>query len=343
MEANVQPLQLFVVIFLATMVVVFLVVRAILDRPVSRGRWQQPEPPDILAPDLAALLPALPEARRDLQKLLWTAGYYRPSALNEYLAIRAILVLGPLTAMGILAYYLPENLLPYIVGGGLLAAGFGYSLPRVILGAQASARTDRLNRALPLAMDVIALCLTAGQNLVNSLRYTTRELASTCPDMAVELQIVQQQARMHSLELALLGWAERLSEIPAIRSMALLLVQSDRLGTNMVDTLVEVADSQRTVEKQKVEAQANRANFWMLFPTLFCLWTASAIILIGPVYLEFWDYRKEQMKSLLGNAVGQVERSTGNNPNATLNPNTPTGQDVSVVPAAPVPAPAGNP
>ncbi|MFQ3651087.1 MAG: type II secretion system F family protein [Gemmataceae bacterium] len=335
-----EPLQLFVVIFVATLLLVFLVVRAVLDRPVLRGPWKQPEPPDILAPDLAALLPALPEARRELQKLLWTAGYYRPSALNEYLAIRAILTLAPLALLGILAYYLPESWLPYIVGGGLILALLGYSLPRVILGVQASARSNRLNRALPLAMDVLALCLTAGQNLVNSLRYTTRELSSSCPEMAVELQIVQQQARMHSLELALLGWAERLSDIPAIRSMALLLVQSDRLGTNMVDTLVEVADSQRTLERQKVEAQANRANFWMLFPTLFCLWTASAIILIGPVYLEFWDYRREQMKSLLNNAVGQVERSTGNNPNAQTNPAAPPGQ-VTIVPAQP--APAGNP
>jgi len=340
----VEPLQLFVVIFVATLVVVFFVVRAILDRPVSRGLWKQPEPADPLAPDLAALLPALPEARRDLQKLLWTAGYYRPSALNEYLAIRAILTLAPLAALGILAYYLPESLLLYIVGGGVGLAVLGYSLPRIVLGAQASARTSRLNRALPLAMDVLALCLTAGQNLIQSLRHTTRELASTCPDMAVELQIVQQQARMHSLELALLGWADRLSDIPAIRSMALLLVQSDRLGTNMVDTLVEVADSQRTLEKQKVEAQANRANFWILFPTLFCLWTASAIILIGPVYLEFWDYRKEQMKSLLGNAVGQVERSTGNNPNTATDGETPTptGQ-VTVVPAPPAGGVPANP
>jgi tight adherence protein C len=326
----------FVGIFLLVAAIAYFVVRALLERPARRGLFTQPDPPDILAPDLAALLPALPEARRELQKLLWTAGYYRPSALNEYLAMRAILVLGPIVATGILLWYLPEDLLPYILGGGLILTILGFSLPRVILGAQATARSQRLTRALPLAMDILALCLTAGQNLVNSLRYTTRELATSSPDMAVELQIVQQQARMHSLELALLSWADRL-DIPAIRSMALLLVQSDRLGTNMVDTLVEVADSQRVVERQKVEAQANRANFWMLFPTLFCLWTASAILLIGPVYLEFWDYRKEQMKVLLGNAVGQVERSTGNNPNATPDPTGPAPGTPLVVPVQPRP------
>jgi tight adherence protein C len=319
----------FVGIFLLVAAIAYFVVRAVMERPARRSAFASPEPPDLLAPDLAALLPALPEARRELQKLLWMAGYYRPSALNEYLAIRAILVLGPIAATGILLWYLPEDWFLYILGGGAILTILGFSLPRVILGAQATARGERLTRSLPLAMDILALCLTAGQNLINSLRHTTRELATSSPDMAVELQIVQQQARMHSLELALMSWADRL-DLPAIRSMALLLVQSERLGTNMVDTLVEVADSQRVVERQKVEAQANRANFWMLFPTLFCLWTASAILLIGPVYLEFWDYRKEQMKVLLDGAVGQVERSTGNNPNATSAP--PSGNPL-VIPA----------
>jgi tight adherence protein C len=136
------------------------------------------------------------------------------------------------------------------------------------------------------------------------------------------LQIVQQQASMHSLEQALLQWAERL-DIAEIRSLSLLLVQSDRLGTDMVKTLLEVADSQRIGQKQKVEAQANRANFWMLFPTLFCLWTASAIILVGPVYIEFWDYRREQMSTLIRGARGQVERSTGT-PTAPTSPGAPS-------------------
>src|SRR6185437_4839424 len=181
---------------------------------------------------------------------------------------------------------------------GLVAAGVGYSMPRVVLSSKATARARRIDRALPMGMDVIALCLTAGQNLLDSLRQTGIELVDANPDLAQELQIVAHQASMHSLEQALMQWANRLN-IPEVRSLVLLLVQSDRLGTDMVTTLLEFADNQRIILRQRAEAHANRSNFWMLFPSIFCLWIASAIVLVGPAYIEFWKFRKEQLNTLL--------------------------------------------
>lgn len=318
--------QTMIATFLIVVAAAYLLARLVLERRLPDRKRLEPEPPDPLAPDLAALVPALPDAKRELQTLLWRAGAYRPSALTEYLAVRAVLVVGVIVLTGLAAVLAEQAQLPLVVGGGLLLTGVAFSLPRVLLGMRASARAGRVVRALPLAMDVVALCLTAGQNLLSSLERASRQLASSCPDLAEELRIVHQQARMHSLEAAVQHWADRL-DLPEVRSLTLLLVQSDRLGTDMVNTLLEVSDSSRTLERQKVEAQANRANFWMLFPTLFCLWTASAIVLVGPVYLEFWEYRREQMKNLLGDAMGQVKRSqplgTASSPSSGTTPTQP--------------------
>ncbi|NBO93475.1 MAG: hypothetical protein EBV06_14360 [Planctomycetia bacterium] len=305
-----NPSLVIISLFLIALALVYGFMRVLFDRPLKTDS-EGPEPPDVFAPDLAAMLPALPETRRELQRLLWTAGRYRPSSLTEYLAVRAILVIGAVIATVLLVVTAPIEQLPIVLGFGAALAFLGFSMPRVILSSLASARANRIKGALPMAMDVIGLCLTAGQNLLASLKRSAEEIRDTSPDMALELQIIHQQARMHSLETALIQWADRL-DIPEVRSLALLLVQSDRLGTDMVNTLLEVAESQRVLQRQRAETQANRANFWMLFPTLFCLWTSTALILIGPVYLEFWQYRREQMKSLLGNASGQVKRS--NNP-----------------------------
>jgi tight adherence protein C len=299
----------------------YLLIRILLMRRTRPAAPREPAPPDVLARDLAAMLPALPETRRELQQMLWTAGRYRPSALVEYLAVRAVLVVAAVAATGLLVVLAPlERMSVVLVGGGLLA-GLGYSLPRLVLGVQSRSRAQRLVRALPLAMDVLALCLTAGQNLLNSLGHASRELARSCPDLALELDIVQRQAHMHSLEQALLQWPERI-DIAEVRSLSLLLVQSDRLGTDMVGTLLELADSQRTLQRQKVELQASRSNFWLLFPTVFCLWTASAIVLVGPVYLEFWSYRSDQLRTLIGNARGQVERIKQNETRPAAPPGT---------------------
>jgi tight adherence protein C len=329
-----NPTQLVLGVYLTSAAGGYLMVRGVLARRTRPAPPRIPAPPDPMAPDLASMLPALSETRRDLQKMLWTAGRYRPSALTEYLAIRAVLFIGALLATGLLALLAPASQLPSVLAGGAIVAALAFSLPRVILGAQARARARRLVIALPLAMDVIGLCLTAGQNLLSSLEQTSRHLAGSCPDLALELQIIGQQARMHSLEQALLQWAERL-DVSEVRSLALLLVQSDRLGTDMVNTLLEGSDSQRTLLRQRVEAQANRTNFWMLFPTLFCLWTASAIILVGPVYIEFWNYRAEQVKALVGNAKGQVERSNTPTLPATSPGETPTAATVPATSAGP--------
>jgi tight adherence protein C len=303
-----ESLQLIASIAMIAFAIGLIVVRVILNSGRPKPKPPEPAPTDPIAEDLASALPTLRETRAELQQLLWLAGYYRPGALNEYLAIRATLVIGVLLATAMIALFLDASLTPLVAVYGGIAALLAFSLPRVLLSAQASGRGRRLVRGLPVALDVLGLCLTAGQNLVVALAETSRELKTSCPDLAEELHIVHQQASLHSLEQAMQQWSSRI-ELPEVRTVALLLLQSDRLGTDIVTTLLELADSQRVHQKQKAEGAANRANFWMLLPTLFCLWVASAIVLVGPAYLEFWDYRKDQMKTLMGNMRGTVEQS----------------------------------
>ncbi len=315
---------------LAAAAVGYLVVRLFLLASTRKPTRQDPAPPDPLARDLAAAVPAFRDTKEELQKLLWTAGYYRPSALTEYLAIRSILVVGLLIGTALVCILVEPAQIPQVAFFGLLGTILGFSLPRIILGQMAAARARRLVRGLPTAMDVIGLCLTAGQNLLGSIERTSAELSKPFPDLSEELNIVYQQASMHSLEQALSQWSSRL-DVPEIRSLALLLAQSERLGTDMVNTLLEVADSQRIHLRQKAEASANRSNFWMLFPTLFCLWIASAIVLVGPVYLEFWKYRRDQMNTLVRDARGTVT--------STANPRTPTPTPQGVEDTAPAATP----
>ncbi|MFO0879672.1 MAG: type II secretion system F family protein [Gemmataceae bacterium] len=334
-----NPTDLMILVALAGTIGGFLLIRFLLAARVAPAGPPPMLPPDPLARDLAAAVPAIGDGRNDLRKLLHTAGFYRPSALDEYLAIRATIFLGLMVATALICMAVDPSQIPVVAVSGLVAAGLGFSLPRVILGALANSRARRLVRGLPVAMDVMGLCLTAGQNVQGSIERTAQELSEPYPDLAQELQVVHSQAAMHSLERALLQWAERL-EIPEIRSLALLLVQSERLGTDMVNTLLEGADSQRTLLRQKAEAQANRSNFWMLFPTLFCLWIASAIVLVGPVYLEFWKYRREQMGQLLGSARGQVTQRAMTNPQGRTAGGDGEATPTPATPAAPLTTPA---
>lgn len=267
-----------------------------------QGAGEGPEPGSTdalvlgeLTPALAAQIPISDLGESELRNDLRAAGYYRPSAVMEYKAIRTVLVLVPLFAGGFLALGVdrPKTLL--VLLGTVFSAMFGYSIPRVILYFRAKARSRMIERGLPVAVDLLTLCLTAGQNILGALQRVSRDLKYSYPVLAQELEIVHHQAALRSPELALQQWTERV-QVPEVRNLALLLAQSERLGTDASTALMEFADNFRVTLRQRAEAHANRTSFWMVFPTVSCLFISAVIILVGPAYLDFWQQQYEAKK-----------------------------------------------
>jgi tight adherence protein C len=208
----------------------------------------------------------------------------------EYKAIRNLLVVLAVLATTVLALMVPESGIFQVLGAGLIASGLAFSLPRVYLMARGRVRSQAIERGLPLTIDMLILCLSAGQNLLAALLQVAHQLRTRNSVLAQELTIVHQQADLHSLGHALSQWAERV-RLPEVRNLVMLLIQSEKLGADAAATLNELATNFRVTARQRAEAQANRTNFWMLFPSVFCFWVAAALILIGPAYLDFLQYR----------------------------------------------------
>jgi tight adherence protein C len=163
---------------------------------------------------------------------------------------------------------------------------------------RARVRKREIERGLPVAVDLLTLGLSGGQNIFTALQRVSRELRLSYPVLASELEIVHRQAVYASLPQALHQWTDRV-RIPEVRNLVMILTQSERLGTDIAAGLLEFSSNFRTTLRQRADAQANRASFWMLFPTMFGLWIPAAIILIGPVFFEFWHRREEARTTLL--------------------------------------------
>lgn len=286
--------------------------------PVGMQQWQLATEetldegvahPPMLQPVSRALAGSLPMSRTEeteLSKELKNAGYYRPSAFIEYAAIRAILVLVPLIATGIAAYLAPPRYLFATLAAGAVAIVLGFSLPRIYLLMRTRWRRREIERSLPLTIDLLTLCLSAGQTILGALQQVARELHYSHPVIASELAIAHQQASIHTLSVALNQWADR-TPVPEVRNLALILEQSERLGTDVAGTLQEFAAHFRTTLRQRAETRGNRVSFWMLIPSVFCLWTASAIILIGPAYNEYVSHT-QQTPVLFNKARKDIDR-----------------------------------
>jgi tight adherence protein C len=260
--------------------------------------------PDMLmgemTPALAAQVPMSEAKKTDLQKDLLAAGYYRKTALLEYGAIRTILTFTPIILALIWALMADREQLTTILFLGALGAMAGFSLPRVYVVARGKIRARQIERALPVAVDMLVMCLSAGLNLLSSIRRVRRELRIAHPVLAEEFEIVRMQAELSNLQFALQQMSDRVP-VPEIRNLAMILIQSERLGTDTSAALLEYANNLRVNMRQRADAQANRTMFWMLFPTLLCLWIPAAIILIGPAVLEFGEFRRSQMSEFRSN------------------------------------------
>jgi tight adherence protein C len=247
-----------------------------------------------LTPALAGTLPMDAENRGALQRELRAAGYYKPTALMEYAAVRTCLIILPLLAAGAIALFTDEKGdLWWIWGAGALASVLGFSLPRIYLHYRAKWRHHQIERGLPVAIDMMTLCLSAGLNVNNSLERVAGEVRPAYPVLGEELEIVRRQAELRSLDFALIQFADRVN-MPQIRNLQVLLTQSENLGTDAVTVLREYADDLRINMRQRADEMANKAPFKLLFPA-YMMAAGAGILLIAPAVLTFQNFRQKNM------------------------------------------------
>lgn len=296
---------------------------------VTEDELEARQAPGAMTRVLAGQLPTNAAEESELSAELRNAGYYRPDSLIGYLAVRGSLVILPLLATVVVALLVPSEQLWRVFLIGAIATILGFGLPRVFLLSRTRWRRREIERALPLSVDLLRLCLSAGQTLIGSLKQVSRELRHSHPILASEMAIAARHAEVHSLTAALQQWADR-TPLPEVRNLALILIQSERLGTDVTSTLREFATHYRTTLRLRAETRANRVSFWMLIPSVFCLWTASAIILIGPAYQEFLSHT-QRTPALFEKArrdIDRINRRPGDVGQAattttTANPNRP--------------------
>lgn len=237
----------------------------------------------------------LPQTRIDNGKLdreLRQAGFYKPSARWDFLALRNGLVILVIIVTGVLVVALGpdrEALVFRVLIGGLIFAALLWAIPRLYLRAIAAQRVDRIRNALPDALDIATMCLSGGIPLRDALVRVSHEIVESHPDLAVELVIIRQQSELSSLDDAFEQFANRI-EAPETTALATLIAEGMRLGTSLVETILEFADGMRLKRRQLADERAGRVSVQLLFPVVFCLLPAAIIYMWGPALATIADF-----------------------------------------------------
>ena len=228
------------------------------------------------------LLPSENGLRSRLRTRLNLAGFYGPKALPVFLASQLILAAAvPLLTVLPLCLFGVTTLRSALLFG-VVALGVGTLIPGFWLDTRRNKRQMMFQRALPDALDMMVLCVEGGISLTAAVQRVTAELQAAHPLLAGELNIVQREMQLGlSVGQAFQRFGER-CDLPDVRNLASVLLQSERYGASVVKALRIHADTCRQERQQRAEEMAQKSTVKILFPTLLCIFPATFIVILGP-------------------------------------------------------------
>lgn len=242
-----------------------------------------------VTPTLAALLPESDEKKKEIRKELVNAGYYEPHAWHNMAATRYLGIIVPVIVCLTLLVVMPSRFEMPLMAAIVLLPLIGWSVPRLIVRGQASDRLAEIEHGLPDMLDMLNMCVSQGLPLLPSLNRVSRELKDIFPALSKELSIVVDQSDLGTTEQALKNFSDRV-DLPEVHSLTSLLIQTEQMGTNVSEALIDYSDNIRASLQQRADERANSATFKLLFPTVLCLMPAVYLFLLGPAIIELTDF-----------------------------------------------------
>lgn len=231
------------------------------------------------------LMPSDEKERTRLQARLVQAGLYGRQAMVAFLGVKMLFMVGPAViglALG-LAGVLPIK--PAVLYGTCVGM-IGMIGPSFWLDRKKAARQALYRKGLPDALDVIVICVEGGLSLVGAMRRVAGDLRAVHPELAGELEIVQREVQLgQTTGEALRRFGER-ADLEEVRSLASVIIQSERFGAGLNKSLRIHADLLRMKRQQRAEEMAQKAGTKVLFPTLLFIFPAIFVVILGPAMIQ---------------------------------------------------------
>lgn len=194
------------------------------------------------------------------------------------LAVLSILIFK----LGLAGSQLPSTLIIGFLIGGMV----GRIVPERVLSSKASQRQEEIRYTLADVVDLMVVCIDAGLGIDATILKVGEETKEMAPELSQELSrlLLEINAGIPRGE-AFHNMALR-SGVEEVRTFCNMLVQADRLGTSVTDTLRIYSEDNRTKRRQMAEEMANKASTKMTFPLVLFIFPPMLVVLLGPTILS---------------------------------------------------------
>lgn len=221
----------------------------------------------------------------DARRMLAQAGYKGKNAVRDMHAMQFILAVTGLTFSLLLIYVIaPDRFdsIPLAASTMISPMLLGYYAPKRWVAKRAAARQDEIMAGFPDALDMLLICVEAGQSLDQSIRRVSIEIAPAYPALAEELATVGEQVKAGRERADVMKEMAKRVDIPDITSFVTVMVQAATYGTSITDALRIFAAEMRDKRIMRAEEKANLLPTKMTLGTMMFTVPPLLIILIGP-------------------------------------------------------------
>jgi tight adherence protein C len=235
---------------------------------------------DILV-SLGKLLPAASGQRSSrAQLMMMRAGFRSPDAMQ---VVRAIKLLLPIVFVSLVLITGAYSYSPVFIF--LLALGAGFLFPEIWLQLRIKARQKRLRLALPDGLDLLVICVEVGLGLDQALIRVAQELKIVHPELSDELTLVNLEMRVGKTRIEALRELGRRTGLDDLKTLVAMLIQTERFGTSVAQSLRVHSDELRTKRRQRAEELSAKTTVKMVGPLVFFIFPALLVVILGPAVI----------------------------------------------------------
>lgn len=233
------------------------------------------------------------QAKKASDRLL-QAGYRSPDAVTVYFFLKLALPFA-FGAVALFAIYIVkivefEGTLGMVVCMG--AAVIGAYGPEIFLTNTIARRKALLRKGLPDALDLLVICAEAGQSLDGALTRVSRELGKSFPDISEEIGLTAIELGLLPERRQALENLNRRTDLPGIRGVVNTLIQTEKYGTPLAQSLRVLSAEFRNERMMKAEEKAARLPATMTVPMIIFILPPLFVVLIGPAVVRVVDLMK---------------------------------------------------
>ena len=216
-----------------------------------------------------------------LQQRLVIAGYRSREAVVVFFGLRVVI------AIAVFLICVSPLVKHSNLGVALAACGVAYVLPGMVLARMAKKRQHRIRLGLADALDLLIVSVEAGLGLDQAIQRVAEELAFAHPDLTDELKLINLEIRAGKARSDALQNLAARTGLDDVSSLVTMLVQTDKFGTSVAQSLRVHSDTLRTKRRQRAEEAAAKTGVKMVFTLVFCIFPAVWVVTIGPAVIKF--------------------------------------------------------